>query len=58
MEWYKYTIRVKGDELTISGTELSESKKLKVAANASPIIIVAKPGDEIIIKELKAKIIE
>lgn len=58
VEWYKYTINVKGDELTMTGTELPEPKKVKIPTNAAPIVIAAKPGDEIIIKSLKAKSIK
>ncbi|MFH1230357.1 MAG: protein kinase [Planctomycetota bacterium] len=59
VEWQRYTIEVKGDELTISGADdMEQPKTTKVNTNALPIIIVAKPGDEIIIKELKVKIIE
>jgi hypothetical protein len=57
VEWQKYTIEVKGEDMTISGTEM-EPRTSKVATTPFPFVIVAKAGDEFIIKELKAKIIE
>jgi hypothetical protein len=57
-DWKKYTIEVKGDKLTISGTGMNESKSATITSQAGPIIIYVKPSDNIIIKELKVKIIE
>jgi hypothetical protein len=57
-EWQKYTIELKGKKLTISGTGLSEPKTTDVQENAGGIGINVKGGDNIVVKELKVKIIE
>ncbi|MEW6025682.1 MAG: hypothetical protein AB1599_00095 [Planctomycetota bacterium] len=57
-EWQKYTIELKGKKLTISGTGLNEPKVSDVPEGKGGIGINVKGGDEIIVKELKVKVIE
>ena len=57
-EWQKYTIEVKGKKLTISGTGLPEPAISDIPEGSGEIGINVKGGDNIIVKELKVKVIE
>ena len=57
-DWQKYTIELKGKKLTISGTDLSEPTTADVPEGAGGIGINVKGGDNIIVRELKVKMIE
>ncbi|HLD36205.1 MAG TPA: hypothetical protein VJC37_05745, partial [Planctomycetota bacterium] len=57
-DWQKYTIELKGKKLTISGSGLSEPAISDVPEGSGEIGINIKGGDNIIVKELKVKVIE
>jgi hypothetical protein len=56
-EWQRYTIEMKGKKLTITGSDLTEPKVAEVPEGTGAIGINVKGGDNIIVKELKVKII-
>lgn len=56
-EWQKYTLEIKDNKLKISG-RYTEPNSTYVSTQACPIIIIVKPGDNIIIKELRIKTIQ
>ncbi|MDI6787105.1 MAG: hypothetical protein QME51_01900, partial [Planctomycetota bacterium] len=56
-KWQKYTMELRGKKLTISGTDM-EPTTTDVVEGAGAMGINIKPADEIILKELKIKIIQ